>query len=278
MLNKGKYVNHLGQTFTFGFNGIYASNYTLRDYAWQYDSLYGKLANFHKGITDRSFTIVIHADSDEAGVALKNTVFSIFEADVLANRPGCIVDESGYKCEGFIISSEKARWLYEKKHLVINAHFLSENPNWVKVETRRYSPEHEEDIPETAKKYSYSYGGLTYTHSYFANIIKNGSIVPLDMVLRIFGPVSNPLVTVGPNAYQLNIVLATGENAEINTRAKTIVKNNEFTGTSENQFWTASNNSYIFEKIPVGQNGVMWNGSFNFEIDLIDERSEPPWT
>lgn len=95
-------------------------------------------------------------------------------------------------------------------------------------------------------------------------------------MLRIYGSVSKPLVKIGDNTYQVNVSLNAGERLEIDSRRKT-VKLVHTDGYAENVLWSAVKEYYIFEKIVAGTQIVAWNGSFSFDLILIDKRSEPLW-
>lgn len=95
-------------------------------------------------------------------------------------------------------------------------------------------------------------------------------------MLRIYGSVSKPLVKIGDNTYQVNVSLNAGERLEIDSRRKT-VKLIHTDGYTENVLWSAAKEYYIFEKIVAGTQIIAWDGSFSFDLILIDKRSEPLW-
>lgn len=88
MLDKAKYVNHLNQSIDFGSGGIFITDSELRDYEWEYDTDYDEITNFRKGIKEKKMKIIISAVTEEEGIAKRNAVFRIFEADILANQAG----------------------------------------------------------------------------------------------------------------------------------------------------------------------------------------------
>ena len=67
-----------------------------------------------------------------------------------------------------------------------------------------------------------------------------------------------------------------GERLEIDSRKKT-VKLIHSDGYTENVLWSAIKEYYIFEKIAAGTQIIAWDGSFAFDLILIDKRSEPLW-
>lgn len=78
------------------------------------------------------------------------------------------------------------------------------------------------------------------------------------------------------NVYQVDISLNVGERLEIDSRKKT-VKLIHSDGYTENVLWSAIKEYYIFEKIAAGTQIIAWDGSFAFDLILIDKRSEPLW-
>lgn len=83
-------------------------------------------------------------------------------------------------------------------------------------------------------------------------------------------------VKIGDNTYQVNVSLNASERLEIDSRRKT-VKLVHTDGYAENVLWSAVKEYYIFEKIASGTQIIAWNGSFSFDLILIDKRSEPLW-
>jgi hypothetical protein len=76
--------------------------------------------------------------------------------------------------------------------------------------------------------------------------------------------------------YQVNVSLNAGERLEIDSRRKT-VKLIHTDGYTENVLWSAAKEYYIFEKIASGTQIIAWDGSFSFDLILVDKRSEPLW-
>lgn len=118
--------------------------------------------------------------------------------------------------------------------------------------------------------------GYYYLNQVSSSAINNVSITESDFVLRIYGPVSKPLVKIGDNTYQVNVSLNAGERLEIDSRKRTVSLIHT-DGYTENVLWSAAKEYYIFEKIVSGTQIIAWDGSFSFDLILIDKRSEPLW-
>ena len=107
MLDTAKYVNHLNQSIDFGSGGIYITDSELRNYEWEYDTDYDEITNFRKGVKEKKMKIIISAATEEEGIAKRNAVFRIFEADILANQAGRLYQD-GYYLNCYITASKKS--------------------------------------------------------------------------------------------------------------------------------------------------------------------------
>ena len=77
--------------------------------------------------------------------------------------------------------------------------------------------------------------------------------------------------------YQVFGTIRAGETLVVDSLAKTIMLST-VSGTRVNWFNNRNRENYIFEPIPAGQSNILYNGSFAFDLTVIEERSEPKWT
>ncbi len=105
------------------------------------------------------------------------------------------------------------------------------------------------------------------------NII-NDNYIDCDAIITIYGPTSNPIVTIGENEYgAVNTTLDDGEKLEINTRDETVQK---FTDDTWLNIY-ANRTDESFNKIPIGTSEILWNGNLKVEIEKLLTRSDPKW-
>lgn len=129
----------------------------------------------------------------------------------------------------------------------------------------------------------YPYG---YPHDYGAservNVADNLMETAMPFEMRIYGPATDPQVSVAGNLYALDdLELAVGEYVLIDSVAKTItlVHSN---GDTESIFAKGRRGTgvdggeYIFQPIPAGRSNLTWQG-FALDLTIIDERSTPAW-
>ncbi len=117
-----------------------------------------------------------------------------------------------------------------------------------------------------------------YTNDIRINSLTNDGYAASDFKLTIYGKCSDPLISIGDWNYgATDVDLSTGEKLIIDSVNKKVYKIT-VTGAIENLFSHRLKDFYAFQKIAVGQNIVGWNGAYEFDIELFEDRSEPKWT
>lgn len=116
----------------------------------------------------------------------------------------------------------------------------------------------------------------------YIRYVLNDSLAPEDWRMTIFGPATDPHITIGGNIIELTGSIPEGSYATIDSRRRTItLKDNN--GVTQNVFdWgvrsTGSGSGhYVFERIPAGQSVVSWPSSFAFDLQLVESRTDPTW-
>ena len=85
-------------------------------------------------------------------------------------------------------------------------------------------------------------------------------------------------MTINNHTYRVWGNIAAGEELLIDSLKKTITLTKTTTGEAVNWFDKRDRDQYIFEPIPSGQHTVSYLGTFNFDLYVIEKRSEPRWT
>ncbi len=75
----------------------------------------------------------------------------------------------------------------------------------------------------------------------------------------------------------VDAVLEAGEYLEIDSAAETVTKILT-SGIKVNAFHYRSFENSVFRPIQVGRQEVFWDGKFDFDLILFEERSEPKWS
>lgn len=273
MLEKFKYINHLGEVLEFGKFPLFANYNDLRDFSWDVRSTNEKISGFYKGIVSKSIPILIMCSSEEEGIRKRNELFDVFEKDVLFNKPGKIIIGDYYlKC--FVTGSTKGDYLISKRYMQLDLSIQTDSPEWVKETTTnfRFASESAEGFLDFPYSFPYDYkNGLSLGE------LNNSGFIPANFKMVIYGATKNPAVIVGNHIYSVSIEMGKNEYLTIDSIKKTIflTKSN---GEQINLFNSRNKDSYIFEKIPPGVNVVSAsNSEIKFDITLLEERSEPKW-
>ena len=93
----------------------------------------------------------------------------------------------------------------------------------------------------------------------------------------IYGPAVNPSVSIANHPYQVNITIEKGELLEIDSTKGTVYQITS-KGQKISRFNERQKEPSVFEKIPPGGSLISWNGDFDLDVILYEERSEPRWS
>ena len=123
--------------------------------------------------------------------------------------------------------------------------------------------------------------GYDYAYDYMHDaqsqkIIANAGSIPCDFIITIQGYADSPIITIGDNTYAVNVEVPYGANLVIDSTQKTVIITLA-DGTKINAFGARDPDYYLFERIKSGKNAVTWDGSYLWELLMIEERSEPRW-
>lgn len=276
MLDKMKYINSRGQVLQFGEAPFFINYSDFRDYKWNYetDSNSRKIQSFERGITVKKLPVVIIAASD--CTAYKNELFRIIEYDTLYQSKGKLFI-GDYYIEGFFFASTKSDFLETDRKIYLALEFVSEDGTWKRIVNNKYNYADTGNADSNEPFLTYPY---TYPYDYKAGsgvlMLNNTSDFECDFIMRIYGQVTNPVVTIGVNDYTVQTTVYTNEFLVINSKEQTVIRYQP-DGTAIDEFNNRSRTANIFNKIPAGINTMRHNVSNGIDIDLIDERSEPLW-
>lgn len=273
MLESIKYINHQNEIIEFGKDVIFANYNDLRDYAWEYDLEFEQLTNFRRAFSDKSLPIVINATNHIEGLKLKNKVFEIFEKDVLSNEKGkFVVGDYYFKC--FVVASVNNSYLSSKRVLEKLVTIVTDEPYWIKENKYLFRSDFKQDS-KSVSFYDYDYP-YAYSNNLGIRDIVNSHFVDCNISITIFGPAVNPTIYIKGNQYKVNTELLKGEYLTIDSRDKTVIKTKN-NGEKINEFHKRDREYSVFKKIEPGNSFVSWDESFEFEIIIKEESSEPRW-
>lgn len=275
MLEKFKYINHIGETLEFGVGSLFANENDLHDFSWSVTSKNDKISGFNKGIVSKTIPIVMKCETASEGAEMRNHIFEVFEKDVLAQKHGRIIIGDYYlKC--FVTGSSKSNYLINKGFLCLDVTVHTDFPEWVKETTTSFRTDPTEN-EGAFLDFAYDFPH-DFKNGFSIMTLNNTGFVASNFRMVIYGAVSNPTVFIGNHEYSVNVDIAPGEYLTIDSVNKTIVLT-KANGQQVNCFNNRNKDSYIFEKIPSGLNvASSTNEGISFDVTLLEERSEPKWT
>lgn len=277
-----KFTNHLGKSITFGASESslhYFAN-ELRNYMNSFDEYNGKALNYRLEGKVVPFKVGIASDTDEEGLALREELYVIANADIEAQKQGSL-EICGYTLDCVIIGQSYSEYHHGDRWLESELSIRIDYPVW------RAGVLHQFRIATEVEAGDYLDFPFDYPFDFTprpkASTIENTSaqLNGSHFIMRIYGSCTNPYVQIAGNSYRVNVKVPAGGFLEIDSAKGTIevvsMYGERQNAYSERQRGAEGSGSYIFQKIPSGSSPVSWSNSFNFDIELFDERSTPPW-
>ena len=270
------YENHLGQRFEGSANGVFLNANDLRDYSWSYDIINNRISRFYRSVSSRKLPLLVCCSTAEEANRVRNRLLELAEADIDAMLPGKIFT-GDYYTTGFITASKKTDYRTHGRFCRVDLTLTSPDPSWSRETVHVFGST---DKGAAASRsgfdfpfdYAYDYSVSTTSRQVVCDTIKSSKFK-----LRIYGEATDPAVMINGHAYRVNGMVKAGETLLIDSLNKTITLTTA-TGSKINWFANRDRQDYIFEPIPPGTNNVIYNGSFKFDLVVIEERSEPRWT
>jgi hypothetical protein len=273
MLEKFSYTNSFNERLDFGQDCLFVNENDLRDFAWQITSRNNKISGFKKGIVQKTIPVILKCSSEDEGIFMRNRIFEVFEKDILANKHGKI-HIGNYYLRCFITGIKKAQYLISKQYMVLTLTVQTDYPAWVKETTTMHSLG--TSSVQTFLDYPHDFP-FDFRNPTISGTITNIGITPCNFISTIFGEVGNPAMFIGNHKYSVDVYVGVNEHLTIDSVNKTVILTRE-NGEQVNCFNDRDRDFYIFEKIPTGTIPVTsMNERLQFNLTLLEERSEPKW-
>ena len=247
------------------------------DYEWDYktNESTSRVYNFIRGVKNKKLDIAIISDSKDVHGENIDRIVKHFEYDIDYAVPGKLYINNYYIPCYVHKSSKEARYINGKRVIV---HFeIVKSGGWIKETTVPFRWQ-EQQVDQSGKTYPYNYPYNYGIGTGFNSEVEVDSISDMDFIITIYGYAHNPEISIGANTYKIEHEVSPSEILVINSKDKTVYLINRSTGIVKSMFRYRSKDYWIFEKIPSGNHLVYWNGAYNFDLQLLEERSEPKWT
>ena len=269
------YINHLNQRIDFK-GDIHVANTDLFDSLWSYESELNRIYNIQKPIKEA--IIELHLLSDELNKHY-DLMLEVFETDISMNKMGKIYvsNESNtivYYMDCFIMDNTNSSWMYRKDYMYKTLKVVSPYGMWKQTHNSKF---YITSSTFKTKQYAYSYP-YQYQRNNGIDSINNTSYKDAYFIMTIYGPINNPSIAIGENSYIVNTNIADNEILVIDYSSEStreIIKKDLNNTYSINCFNDRNKTTPFFKKIKSGNSSVRWDGTFQFEIILFEERSQP---
>ena len=272
-----KYISSNGQEFDLKAADIRTRSANFHDYQWtpqtkqlqfgdrvyRFDKealYYTVLLDIRGGIAQRKATL--------------NALHAAFDADVYSMLPGRIV-HGNYYIHCFInYSSTYVSGPFTDNEITVYCPY----PFW--IQEHEYEFLKKEDLPDANLFLDYEYD---FPYDYESDqtgqaLVTNPGEGAANYKAFFFGPAVNPYMIIDGKTIGVNTTIEAGEYVVIDSRNHTVyrVANN---GTQTNLYnQRVKNGVSIFDKISPGEHSVVWPGTFGFNLNIYEERSEPLWS
>lgn len=263
-----KYINHINEAIEIGNGPYYANENDIRDYSMTYTASNGQITNFKRAVKEKKLPLIIMGSGKD-----KNRLYDVFQTDIDAEIPGVLhIGEYSLKC--YVVGCENSDYI-NNDVLYKTLRIIPVDAVWSKEVTVNFTNEILADTGEEDFPCDYEYD---YKADVTVNAIENSFGAPCGFKIIIYGPCENPSIIIGGNIYKINYSISGNQYAMITSSGsqKTVIltKND---GEKVNLFQYREKSNSIFQKIPKGISTVTWDGTFKFDVVLLDERGEPEW-
>lgn len=277
-----KYTNNRENSVTLTEYPYFIDIEPLYDYKWSYksrDASSGSVVKgFYKDITDKSLTLRVFGNNRAERNAAIDELNSIFEVDIFDNKAGKITVGPWYTY-GYITASDTSDWQYGAAVAEKKVTLTSERQAWYSVLKRTsWGNKVQTSAAAFDKQYEPSYlYDYDYTNGAGSQLIlTNPSVNASEFVLTVQGAATSPYLKIGENVYHITADVPAGAVLVVDSTKKTALMT-QADGTVINMFSARDADYNIFARIESGANPVVYDGTFLWQLDVIEERSEPRW-
>lgn len=204
----------------------------------------------------------------------------VFDRDVANGTPGTFVAYGSWEQRGYVTAMDAAGIHADALRQRLTVVLL--DGVWRRENIAHFDPNN----GGGGSVYGYLDYAFDYAFDYSENAqpdeIDASDFVPSAVKIVVFGPATDPQVTIGGNLYEVDVTVPAGGYLLIDGLAKTVALVTA-NGTVTNVFDKAvrgtgeGGGSYVFQPLPVGESAVVWDRTFGFDVHYYDEEGEPPW-
>lgn len=273
-VEKLTYTNSRGESISFNDgSGLCLDESEISGWSFSADSGSDRVKSFSRGVYSKKLNASIIADSTEQANKIRNKLHDVCIVDIEAETPGVLT------CRDWEIRC----WINEGSHSdytewdsfdTLELNVISDSKYWYRQTTQHFELI-DKELSEIVFDFPLSFPFDLYSSSIKSNVV-NGEALESDMIIRIYGPVQNPSLSIAGHTYEADVVIDERECLEINTLEKTVTLITKF-GEKINCYSKRNRQSYIFQRLPSGNSSIYSDYQIVFDIVLLSRRAEPKW-
>ena len=277
------YISDNGISFPLVAESMYIKEGSFHEYAWNPETVKYKLGDllkiFTKDAQQYSCTLAF-SGAQSARERNIEVIHDAWEHDIMLQKPGKLV-WNNYSIECYFIQSKT----YSNKS---NTRTLNDvtiycpYPFWTKETKYEIHATGADQIID----------GLDFPFdlpcdlgvSGYRRVITFDTSIPLDFRLVFYGVITTPSININGHLYEVQVTVPqnstlTISSIEKNDREKGVVMTYP-SGTQTSVLYARNRDSYIFEPITPknGQIIITTAQTMDFDLYLVEKRSEPKWT
>lgn len=244
----------------------------LRGRSWTYTTGLRGLSGVSRATRETEVTV------KATDLAELDRMRRLMDADMANGTPGTLVADGEWSASAYITKSDPQD---------ITPHLVSTTLTvvllegvWRRETTTAYNPATLADYDDLDYPYDYEHD---WSPSLLANTAGNPALSPMPCRLTVYGPATDPEITIGGNVYSVDCDIPSGAYLVIDGLARTI-RLTTLDGDVIDHFADGRRGSgldggeYCFQPLPAGEAEVSWDGGYGFDLTVIEERGEPPWS
>lgn len=263
-----RYVSGSGEEIPLSSDGAMCSVTDLMEWAYDVDDSNGRIRGFTRDVE----TVKIPVATYSEGVAAE--IYRVTSRDRRNVSPGRLYVGEWY-IECFVTGSSFERWWDERGLMKVQLSVTVEEHVWHRETTKVITSRGDASGLDFAYDFQYDFGFTSTSVT-----VSNDGYDDADLLIRVYGPCSSPVVTVGGNEYGASVDLASGEYLEISTADKTLVVT-KYDGNKENAFpkilgeYMEGSGSYVFQRLAPGTAEVTWGGAYDLDVVVVQNADQP---
>lgn len=266
------YTSSDGQSYNLKCGKLRTRTASYHTYDWTPQTVkqrYGeKVYRFDKSAIVYTTLISVFGTQEERRMQL-NRLHSSFNYDI-DNLTFGRITHGEYYIDCFITASNT---YYENPYTQNEINIYCPYPFWKHDIKHSFTPDEAKPYPFLDYPHGYNYDFKAKLPA--RGVLENSGERSANYTLTIYGAATNPRIVINDLEIGVNATIGSAEKVVIDTGTRTVVK---YGAVETNLFNNRiKGEKSMFAPIPVGVSNLLWNGTFDFDLVLHEERSEPLW-